>query len=97
MPKHVSIKDRLTVFAGWWKNDTAWFTTKQLAATLNCRPSSVDAALGWLRRNGFTVTKRWDWEEKANYLNIRRGVMVKQRHTLKELRGYGRDLRREAA
>lgn len=67
-----TIKDKLSVFADWYDDADSWYTRKALARIMLCAPTSVSAAVGWLRRNGFVVTTVYLPNDKPRRRTARR-------------------------
>lgn len=90
MHRGPTIIDKLAAFADWFKDDDSWYTRVALADIMICAPSSVGAAFGWLRRNGFVVTSIWVVEERRYIYNLKRGnsdaINSRARRTKKVLR-----------
>lgn len=68
-----TVKEKLSAFADWFKDEHSWYTRKQLANIVICAESSIGAAVSWLRRNGFIVTSIWVYEERRYLYNIKKG------------------------
>jgi hypothetical protein len=84
-----TIIDKLTAFADWFKDNDSWYTRRHLAFIMMCAESSVGAAFGWLRRNGFVITSVWVFEERRYIYNLKRGnsdtINSRARRTRKSL------------
>lgn len=97
MHRGPSIITKLSVFAEWFDDKDTWYTRKQLAAIVGCAESSIGAAFGWLRGNGFTITSFWVRSERRYLYNVRKGeadkISNQARRTLKELSVTRRELK----
>lgn len=71
--RQLTIKNKLIAFSDWFNDDDAWYTRRGLARIIICAESSISAAIGWLRRNGFIVTAIWVWEDGHYIYNVKRG------------------------